>query len=73
MRFCTDPDGFTYICCSPACQPPSAQMILITPQDVAAVEEAKKMMAQNEGIESIDKRFVHVVQMRPARANASRS
>ncbi len=95
------------------------QMILITPQDVAAVEEAKKMLQvqclfytvqsnapalcaasvlqsrgcrpdrssnvipsmltvscilqTNENIESIDRQFVHVVRMAPARANAVHS
>lgn len=49
------------------------QMILITPQDIAAVEDAKKMMCLNENIEAMDPRFVHVVRMQPARENATRS
>ncbi len=53
--------------------PSCAQIILITPQDIAAVEEAKKMLAANENLESIDKRFVHVVRMQPAREDAARS
>ena len=49
------------------------QMILITPQDIAAVEEAKKMMCLNESVDGVDPRFVHVVRMQPARENATRS
>lgn len=51
----------------------SSKMILITLQDIAAVEEAKKMLIQNENLDTLDPRFVHVVKMLPARENATRS
>ena len=48
-------------------------MILISPQDVAAVEEAKNMLQRNENLEAIHKQFVHVVRLKPARDNADQS